>query len=116
MRNLLYALALTTALTQAADIDGKWTGSAQAPNGPTPVAYDFKADGATLTGTMTAPDGSEAKITDGKIENNKLSFKVVLNINGMPLAFTFTGELSGTELKLTTDFNGQPIPITAQKP
>lgn len=115
MRTLLLALILTAAFASAADIDGKWTGSAEAPNGATPVAYSFKAEGITLTGTMTAPDGSEANITEGKIEDNKVSFKVILNINGMPLSFTFTGELSGTELKLTTNYGGQPIPIVAKK-
>lgn len=115
MRTLLLSLILTAASAGAADIDGKWTGSAEAPNGPTPVAYTFKADGTTLTGTMTAPDGSEAKITDGKIEDNKLTFKVILDVQGMPLSFTFTGELSGAELKLTTNYGGQPIPIVAKK-
>ncbi len=115
MRTLLLALTLIAASAYAADIDGKWSGSAEAPNGPTPVAYTFQAEGTTLTGTMTAPDGSEATITDGKIEDNKVSFKVILDIQGMPLSFTFTGELSGAELKLTTIYRGQPIPIVAKK-
>jgi hypothetical protein len=115
MHAILSALLLTAASAFAADIDGKWSGSAASPNGSTPVAYTFKAEGTTLNGTMTAPDGSEAKILDGKIEENKVSFKVVLDINGMPLSFTFTGEVSGAELKLTTDFGGQPIPVTAKK-
>lgn len=112
---VIFAFILTAASALAADIDGKWTGSAEAPNGPTPVAYNFKSEGTTLTGTMTAPDGSEAPVTEGKIENNKVTFKVILNVNGMPLSFTFTGELSGADLKLTTNYGGQPIPIVAKK-
>jgi hypothetical protein len=115
MRRLLLTLILTAASACAADIDGKWTGAAETQNGSTPVAYTFKADGATLSGTMTAPDGSEAKITEGKIEDNKVSFKVILDIQGMPLSFTFTGEVAGAELKLTTNFGGQAIPIVAKK-
>lgn len=38
MRILLLALILTAASTFAADIDGKWTGSANTQNGPTAVA------------------------------------------------------------------------------
>lgn len=64
---------------------------------------------------MTAPDGSEAKILEGKIADNKISFKVVLDIQGMPLSFTFTGEFEGADLKLVTNFGGMPIEIAAKK-
>lgn len=115
MRCLLLGLLVAAASALAADIDGKWSGSAAAPNGPTPVAYTFKADGAKLTGTMTAPDGSEAPIVEGKIEENKISFKVTLDVQGMPLSFTFTGEVVGGDLKLVTVFGGMPIEVVAKR-
>jgi hypothetical protein len=115
MRTLLISLILTAASAFAADIDGKWSGAAETGTGPTPVAYTLKADGVKLTGTMTAPDGSERELLEGKIDGNKLSFKVIIDVNGMPLSFTFTGEVAGADLKLVTDFGGMPISVTAKK-
>ena len=38
----------------AADVDGKWTGSIDTPNGAVEVNYTFKAEESTLTGAATA--------------------------------------------------------------
>jgi hypothetical protein len=39
------------------------------------IAYDLKADGAVLTGTVTGPDGDSAAITDGLIKADSIFFK-----------------------------------------
>src|SRR4029434_4698134 len=41
----------------AHDVDGKWTGTVSTPMGDIPVAYEFKADGTTLTRSATWPGG-----------------------------------------------------------
>jgi len=53
MFRFLSVVLLLAAPVFAADIDGKWTGSIDAGAGPTQVIYNFKADGATLSGSTT---------------------------------------------------------------
>jgi hypothetical protein len=115
MRTLLLALILTAASAFAADIDGKWSGSLDTPGGAVNVAFAFKADGTTLTGTTTGPDGTENKIADGKIDGNKVSFNVTIDFGGMPFTIAYTGEVSGTNLKLILDFAGMPLEMALKK-
>ncbi len=115
MRALLLGLVLVSTPAFAADIDGKWTGSLDTPNGPVQVNYTFKADGATLTGSTSAPDGSAVPIKDGKIDGKKLSFSLTLDFGAGPTTFLYTGEVSPTELKLHSEFMNMPIDFTLKK-
>jgi len=114
LRFLTIALLLAAPIF-AADIDGKWTGSIDAGAGPMPVVYNFKADGATLTGSTTGPDGMEIKISDGKIEGNNISFTLNLDFGGMPFALACKGVLSGSDLKMNMDFAGMPFEFALKK-
>lgn len=98
----------------AADIDGKWTGNIESPNGPIALSYTFKADGNTLTGSMAGPDGMEIKIDNGMIDGNNLSFSVTINF-GEAFTLAYKGVLNGAELKLTSDFGGQPFEMVLKK-
>ena len=110
---LLLLLAATPAF--AANVDGKWTGSVDTPNGTVPINYTFKADGGTLTGSTSAPDGSTIPIKGGKIAGNKVSFSLTLDFGAGPTKFDYTGEVSPTELKLHSEFMGMPIDFTLKK-
>lgn len=113
---LVLCFVLLAALSaSAAEIDGKWAGTIDTPNGAVNVAFTFKADGATLTGTTTGPDGAEVAIKGGRIEGNNLSFKVDLEFGGMPLELAYTGVMTGTDMKLTIDFMGMPIEVSVKK-
>ncbi len=57
LRTLLFGLLLCCAPAFAASVDGDWSGSLDTPNSPVQISYTFKADGATLTGTTSGPDG-----------------------------------------------------------
>jgi hypothetical protein len=115
LRALLLGLALVTSPAFAADIDGKWTGSLDTPNGPVQVNYTFKADGAKLTGSTSAPDGSAVPIKDGKIDGKKVSFSLTLDFGAGPTTFLYTGEVSATELKLHSEFMNMPLDFTLKK-
>jgi len=52
--SLLLIVLLYAVPARAADVDGKWTGSLATPNGDVNVGFEFKSDGATLTGTTGA--------------------------------------------------------------
>ena len=99
----------------AHDVDGKWTGTVSTPMGDIPVAYEFKADGATLTGSTTGPDGGQVPIKDGKVEGNSISFGVTLDFGGMPLELSYKGIVSGNEIKITGEFAGMPFEFTVKK-
>ena len=53
-----FALLACVFVAMAADVSGKWTVEQGArPDGsPRVSTFDFKVDGNTLTGTLTAPD------------------------------------------------------------
>lgn len=43
------------------------------------LVYNFKADGATPTGSTTGPDGMEVKLSGGKIDGNNISFNLTMD-------------------------------------
>ena len=115
IRLLAIAALLAAAPVFAGDIDGKWTGTIDTPNGAVAIAYTFKADGETLVGSTTGPDGTEYPIQDGKITGNKLSFSLTLDFGQGPVTFNYTGEVSPTEVKLHSSFMDMPIDFTLKK-
>lgn len=106
---------LTAAVVSAAPVDGKWGGSIDTPNGPTQIGFTFLADGTTLTGSTTGPDGNMVQIKNGKIDGEKLSFVVDLDFGGMPLTIAYTGILMGDQIKLTLDFMGMPFDFVVKR-
>lgn len=115
IRTLAFALLLAATPAFAADVDGKWTGSIDTPNGAVQIDYTFKAEGDTLTGSQSAPDGTQIPIKDGKITGNKVSFSLTVDFGAGPTTFNYTGEVSATDLKLHTSFMDMPIDFTLKK-
>jgi hypothetical protein len=114
MKKLLYAcvavfMMLGAAKVQAADVTGSWKGGIASPDGGNfQLTFTFKQDGAALTGSSSSPQGGEMAISDGKIDGNKISFKV--SFNGMTIAHEGTVSDSGDEIKLTTKSEGGEFP------
>jgi hypothetical protein len=118
LKNCLIVLGmiLVAGAAFAADIDGKWAGEVPGMDGsPMKIAYTFKADGATLTGSTTSPDGKEMAIKDGKINGNNLSFSIAFDMGGQEMKMEMKGVLSGDTLKLSMDMMGQPMDFTLKK-
>lgn len=90
----------------AADIDGKWTAEVAGRGGQTQTqTMTFKADGSTLTGTISGR-GGETQISDGKVDGNTVSFTVTREFQGNSMKFVYKGTLSGNELKMTMQREG----------
>jgi len=114
-------LALSGATTaRAADITGTWNASMQAPGGgdSMQIAFTFKQDGAVLTGSVQGPQGDAMAITDGKIDGDKISFKV--SFNGMTITHEGTINAAGDEIKLSSksdsgDFPGMEMTLKRAK-
>jgi len=109
------ALMLAAAPARAADVDGKWTGSLDTPMGAVQVGFNFKADGAKLTGTTTGPDGSEIAIKDGKVDGDKITFLVSIDFGGMSLDLNYTGVVKKDTVELTLDVMGMPFNFVVKK-
>jgi hypothetical protein len=83
----------------AADVTGSWSGEAKVPNGESfQLTFNFKQDGATLTGTVTGPQGDPLEISEGKVHGDNIAFKV--SFNGMTI--THDGVIKGDEVALKT--------------
>jgi len=81
----LWLLVLFPALTlgAAADVTGKWVGTAEFKTSEGEVRGDpammiFKQEGEKLTGTVGPHDAEQFPISNGKVEGDRLSFEVVL--------------------------------------
>lgn len=91
-------ILMAAALATAADIDGRWQGTISGPNGDMTLTFNFKADGTTLTGSVETPNG-QTPISEGKIEDNKLSFKTHFDDNVIDHEGTLSGD--SIDLKVT---------------
>lgn len=112
---LVAGLVLTCITLAAHPVDGKWTGNMTTPGGDVAVNLTFMADGTTLTGSTSGPDGATIAISDGKIEGDTLTFKVTLDFGGMPLTLNYKGAMAGSEIKFTIDVLGMPLELTVKK-
>jgi hypothetical protein len=85
------------------------------PIGPANSAFDYMADGTTLTGSTTGPDGSQVAIKNGKIDGANITFSVSIDFGGMPLEIGYKGVVSPAEIKMELDFMGTPLPVVVKK-
>ncbi|HYL73740.1 MAG TPA: hypothetical protein VEU96_06015 [Bryobacteraceae bacterium] len=118
LRLALVSCALA-AVAFAADVTGKWSYEMQGRNGPMTATMTLKADGATLTGTVSGR-GGDTEISDGKVDGANISFSVVREFNGNKFTSKYSGTLSGDELKLKIETQGQngarpPVEVTAKR-
>lgn len=115
----LCTAGLTLAATAwAADVTGKWTAQVPGRDGQMrETTYNFKVEGAKLTGTMSGMMG-DTPISDGTVKGEDISFSVTMNMRGSDVKLLFKGKLTGEELKLTRTREGGDTPaqeITAKR-
>jgi hypothetical protein len=116
MRARLYVfgtILLLTAMTStafAADINGKWKGTFEGGQmGSIVQNYTFKEDGGKISGTMTDEFIGEAKITEGTLKGDDISFTVVGNSQMGEMKLTFKGKVTGAdEMRLSLGMVGGP--------
>jgi len=113
-----FLLGLLTLTALAADVSGKWTAQVPGRNGQTRDAtFNFKADGNTLTGTVSGRMG-DMPIADGKIDGDAISFTQTLEFNGNTVKLLYKGTVSGDEIKFTRTREGgegEPQTFTAKR-
>jgi hypothetical protein len=98
---ILAFLAAGMALfANASDINGVWTATFDTQIGEQHYTYTLKADGEKLTGTAKNDRGT-VDIQQGTIKGDDVSFVENIEFDGNQLVITYTGKISGDELKLT---------------
>lgn len=115
VRAMVLGIVLAAVTAFAADVDGKWTGAVNTPNGDLPVSFEFMAEGATLSGSMLGMDGMKIPIKDGKVDGSNISFSVTLDFGGMPFTLNYKGVVASDQIKLSGDANGQSFELVVKK-
>jgi enterochelin esterase-like enzyme len=103
-RITLLALALASVSALAADITGAWKAEFNTQRGFQKYTFTLKQDGASVTGKANVErDGEkrEAELKEGKVEGHTITFVEPLKIQDNELRITYTGKISGNEIKFT---------------
>jgi len=107
---LFSLVCLCAADKPATDITGKWKSEFQSQSvGAQKYTYELKFEKGKITGTTEANVAGKdykGKITDGKIEGDKISFTENLDYDGMALTIEYKGTVSKDEIKVERDVQG----------
>ena len=102
---------LLSVVALAADISGKWKAEFITPDGTQRVnTFAFKVDGGKLTGTVAGMQ-DETQIQNAKINGDDISFTAERPFG----TFTYSGKVSGNEIKFKVTFNDQSFEMTAKR-
>jgi hypothetical protein len=111
---LTLAIAVA-AVVLASDVSGIWKATFTAPDGQTREnTFNLKADGDKLTGTLSSGMG-EAKVQDGQIKGDDVTFTVVRNFNGDDVTFKYKGKVEGNKMTLHVTAGDREIDMVANK-
>jgi enterochelin esterase-like enzyme len=88
----------------AADVTGTWKAEFDTQRGLQKYTFMLKQDGASVTGKASVErDGEkrEAELKEGKVEGDTVTFVEPLRIQDNDVNITYTGKISGDEIKFT---------------
>src|SRR4026207_1178415 len=100
----LLALAVTSLSAFAADITGTWKAEFETQRGLQKYTFALKQDGTSVTGKANVErDGEkrEAELKEGKVAGDTITFVEPLKFQDNELRITYTGKISGNEIKFT---------------
>jgi hypothetical protein len=110
--------ALTSVVLAQNAVDGKWAGEVQGGRGPQQITVMLKADGGTLTGSITGGRGGEVAIKEGTISGSTIKFKSTQMGRGGEVNISWSGTLKGDEIAMTRTIEGgqgQPQEFTLKR-
>ena len=104
----------------AADVAGKWKADFQTADGQkVQNVFTFVVDGEKLTGTVySSLAQSDAKIEEGQIKGDAISFAITRNMGGSEARFRYKGNVSGDEIKFVVTIgepDGMQVEMTAKR-
>src|SRR6476619_7672169 len=101
---ILLTLALSSLSALAADITGTWKAEFETQRGLQKYTFTLKQDGTGVTGKANVEregEKREAELKEGKVEGDTVTFVELLKIPDNELRITYTGNISGDEIKFT---------------
>ena len=102
---------LLSIVAVAEDVGGKWKAEFTTPDGTQRVnTFTFKVDKGKLTGTVAGTQ-DETPIQNAKIAGDEISFTAERPFG----SFTYSGKVSGNEIKFKVTFNDQNFEMTAKR-
>jgi hypothetical protein len=113
---LFMLIAFIFGSLSAQDINGKWKGEMQSPNGPMELIFTFQVKGDSLSGNVVSQMG-ELPIINGKVNGKSFSFDV--NLGEMSISHMCTFMKDSISMKIpgmqdeTMEMFLRPVP--AQK-
>jgi len=121
------ALALAGTVRAGESVAGKWTARFDSQIGVQKYTYDFKVNGDKLAGTATGErqmGTNTVTITEGKINQDEISFVEPLKFGDNELRIEYTGKVNGDEIKFhrkvgdvaEEDFTAHRVKESAARP
>ena len=108
---LLVALPMQA---QESNIAGKWETTRETPSGTMTSTFTFVVDGSKLTGTIGSRMG-DTKISEGSVDGNKISFKVVMSRGDRTIEMVYAGTVEGDTITGTMETPRGEQPWTAKR-
>src|SRR5688572_9460762 len=100
----LLSLALFSLSAPAADLTGTWKTEFDTQRGLQKYTFTFKQNGTSVTGKASVEregEKREADLKEGKVEGDTVTFVETLKIQDNELRITYTGKISGDQIKFT---------------
>src|SRR5882724_10604451 len=97
-------LAVFSLSALAADITGTWKAEFETQRGLQKYTFTLKQDGTNVTGKASVEmtdQKRDAEFKDGKVEGDTVTFVEPLKIQDNEISITYTGKISGNEIKFT---------------
>jgi hypothetical protein len=98
-----FALAFVGTAQAQDTVTGKWQGQFDSQIGVQKYTYEFKVDGTNVTGKavgITENGTNNSAITEGKINQDQISFIEPLKFGDNDIRIEYTGKVAGDEIKL----------------
>lgn len=97
---VVFVLAL--GVVRAADPTGRWASTFVTDIGEQSYTFEFTVKGSELTGTAKGSLTGETKITEGKVDGDKITFVEATSFMEMPLRIVYSGTMtSADEIQFT---------------
>lgn len=110
----LFCCALIGMAMVFADVNGKWTGTFNGPDGnPIDVTYTLKADGDKITGEAVA-QGVTLKLDSGKINGDDFKFSIT-NPEGVTIPHVGKYIAQGDSISMNVDYQGFKMHSTLKR-
>jgi hypothetical protein len=90
-------LLLFASLASAADVAGTWKGAFSFNDQPVPLTIDLKG-GDQITGKIEGFPSGPTEIKDAKLQDDNLSFWVMIQYEGMPVKLVFRGKTAADKI------------------